>query len=239
MSIYEHLWYIVETESLFSTNSRIAQYILLNYKNIENTRLDDIAYGSNVVKSTVSKFFKGITENGSYDSFLAAIASEKKDMNIAKKQTKKEQNSLSCKDVELQFLVNSIQNSSKVIFFTNESCMTCIRKFCEKLIDERIIGKIAPYFYKNTIKDEILSLNENDCVIFVDLEKSFYEHILRLGFEIDFFSLISKCKCQIINLSSTDEKVSGVRTIVLDNKSHISGSSYLDDILNYVLQNMR
>ncbi len=239
MSIYEHLWYIVETESLNSTNSRIAQYILLNYKNIENKHLDDIAYGANVVKSTVSKFFKEMTENGSYDSFLATVDTEKKDMSLCIKPSKKKQNIQICKNKDFLYLSNSIQNASKVIFFTSDLYRTCIRKFCRQLIGKSIVGKTSPYFYKNTIKSEILSLNENDCVIFVNLEKSFYEHILRLGFEIDFFSIISSSKCKTINLSSIDEKISGVRTVCISDDMQMYDLNFLYDVFDNLLLSLK
>ena len=239
MSIYEHLWYIVETEPLTSTNSRIAQYILLNYRNIEDIRLDDIAYGSHVVKSTVSKFFKGMTENGSYDSFLSAIDVDKKDMNIRNKENKKYLNADIIEKKELKILSESIQEASRVLFFSKDIYIPCLKKFCRKLIDSGIVGKPSAYFYKESIRKEILSLDENDCVIFVDLEKSFYEYILRLGFEIDFFSIINDSKCKKLNLTKEEEKVSGVRTICLGNNTDVTELTYLYEIFDDVLINIK
>ena len=77
MSVYEHLWKMVQQSSYSSTNGKIAEYLLVNYDNISTLSIQEIAQGSYVTKGTVSKFFKTMTETGTFESFQHACNREK------------------------------------------------------------------------------------------------------------------------------------------------------------------
>lgn len=77
MSVYEHLWKMVQQSSYSSTNGNIAEYLLVDYDNISTLSIQEIAQGSYVTKGTVSKFFKTMTETGTFESFQQACNREK------------------------------------------------------------------------------------------------------------------------------------------------------------------
>ncbi len=239
MPVYENLWSIVENTPLYSTNSRIAQYLLLNYEDIDQHHLDEIAYGANVVKSTVSKFFKELSEEGTYASFLAAVNMDKK---YARVQKKKDVESLESKkyvnEDNLNPLVESIQSSSHIIVFTKSQYLNEVREFCHHLLKYSIIAKSSLYCYKSTLKQELLSQKENDCILFIETDGSFYEYALKLEAEMDFSNIIKLPACKKYVISNQTQKFSDLESIEFYQSKKNDNQQFLNSVFSSIYHKM-
>ncbi len=240
MPVYENLWSIIENQPLYSTDSRIAQYLLLNYEDIENHHLDDIAFGANVVKSTVSKFLKGLSEEGTYSSFIAAVEMDKK---YARIETKKESTSLEAKkyanEEDLNSLVDSLQSAVHVMIFTKSKYLNEVREFCHHLLKYSIIAKSCLYCYKSTLKQELLSQKENDCILFIEVDGSFYEYALKLEAEMNFSAMLKLTKCKKYVISNQTQKFRNIESLTFNQIQRNNNQQFLNSVfssINYQLE---
>ena len=208
MSVYEHLWKIVQQSSFSSANGKIAEYLFGNYENIANTSIQEIAQGSYVTKGTVSKFFKTMTETGTFESFQQACNREKashklfiqkKEETLIRRCRKYHEKCLNAND--LRFLKYKIHCSKRIILFSKMEYEYLAREFCWHLMKYNVMAKTVIYAYDQTIIDELKTLTVDDAILFIDAGSSFYESLLHLSFEFDLIHFIESLNTQAILIS--------------------------------------
>lgn len=214
MSIYEHLLKIVEQTSFSSANNKIAEYLLLHYDNISNLTVKDIAECSYVSKGTVSKFFQTMTMTGNFDCFQKACERESTDHKIYLKRRedtflersrKYKRKIISTKD--LKILKTNILSAKKIILFSKMEFEGLSKEFTRRLLKFGIVAKTVSYSYDEILIEELSALSEDDLIIFMDADCSFYEHVLQMTYEIDIVSLMDKTKASSIVITQHSSNI--------------------------------
>lgn len=208
MSIFEHLWMIVEQSSFSSSQAKIAETLLKHYEQIPELSVQDIADSSYVTKGTVSKFLKSMTEEGTYMCFQKAC---EKEMPIHKFYAKKHEDALIRRyrryheklidPTQIQNICKQILSANKIIFFSKMEFYDITREFCRYLLQYGIIAKTTIYAYNASVIDELKTLSEKDLVIYMHPESSFYESVLNLSYEFDMIKLFESTKATSIAIS--------------------------------------
>lgn len=208
MSVYEHLWKMVQQSSYSSANGKVAEYLLVNYENISTLSIQEIAQGSYVTKGTVSKFFKTMTETGTFESFQQACNREKASHKLF--MQKKEETLIrrcrryheKCLHVtDLRFLKYKIQCAKRIILFSKLEYEYLAKEFCWHLLKYNVMAKTVIYAYDRTVIDELKTLTIDDAILFIDAGSSFFESMLQLSFEFDFIHFIESLNTQAILIS--------------------------------------
>ena len=208
MSVYEHLWKMVQQSSFSSANGKIAEYLLVNYANISTLSIQEIAQGSYVTKGTVSKFFKTMTETGTFESFQQACNREKaghklyiqkKEETLIRRCRRYHEKCMNVND--LRFLKYKIQCAKRIIIFSKFEYEYLAREFCWHLLKYNVMAKTAIYAYDRTIIEELKTLTVDDAILFIEGGSSFYESMLQLSFEFDLIHFIETLNTQAILIS--------------------------------------
>lgn len=205
MSVYEHLWKMVQQSSFSSANGKIAEYLLVNYENISTLSIQEIAQGSYVTKGTVSKFFKTMTETGTFESFQQACNREKASHKLfmqKKEETLIRRYHEKCLHAtDLRFLKYKIQCAKRIILFSKLEYEYLAKEFCWHLLKYNVMAKTVIYAYDRTVIDELKTLTIDDAILFIDTGTSFFESMLQLSFEFDFIHFIESLNTQAILIS--------------------------------------
>ncbi len=215
MSVYEHLLKIVEDTSFSSANNKIAEFLLLHYENIPQLTVKEIANGAYVSKGTVSKFFLIMSSTGNFDCFQKAWETESSNHKIYLKRSeeiflnrKKKYNKEIINTDHLKLLKERILSSKKIILFTKLEFEGVSKDFCRRLLlGFGIVAKTAIYAYDESMIDEVSSLSEDDLLLFVDADCSFYEHTMHMTYEFDIARLISNTKASSVVVTQRTSNV--------------------------------
>lgn len=239
MYIISRLTELYEISAYKTTDFILAEFLLTHLNEIENLSLNDICEKTAMSKSVVSKFFKKFTFNNSYSFFKSALILETEYKAIDFKKIKNdflesqkflEKHNIYHRWFKIEIInqfVNDLKKADKIIFYGNQTKKCYLSPLISLLLTEHKKARFTSNSYYNFSVEEMNSLHENDILVIVEPDNTYYEFNLNMNLFVEVSYNIQSLKAKKYFIGKGIRKENNINTMGIEK----TNNSFFDDVI--------
>lgn len=221
---------IYEVSPVNSTDFILSQYILTHIKDIKKTSLTDISIQTNISKSTVSKYFKSVTNGHNFALFKTSLSFELQ--NIIIDDNIIEQNALelinkfqllyqNTLQLDTKQLAKIILEAPKIMIWGDYAKKSYFNNFINYLLFHQKNIRFISNFHFQDHYNEIKELTYKDLIIIIEPHTSLYDFIIRTTISAEVFINKDNIKCQKYFIGKPSYPDYQFSTITIENTNNV------------------
>ena len=232
MYLIPRLRQIYETTTSQSIENNIAKCILLNLNHIDTLSLTDISKNTAISKSAVSNFISNLSEGGGYSMFKLTLQREIKQMTFEKKVILKHAKEYEdyfiqhgfqyvIQPQEVKSLAKQIKNANRIAILGDLFRKGAFNMLINYLLFQKKDIRYLNCLYPSDFKNECMTLNEEDLILFVEPDYTYFEFALNSEIQVDIRFKFEDCKAQKVYIGKQSTTPNEIETIAIKKTSNM------------------